>query len=126
VRAEGKMMREATVVLIVASWFVTYARANDVVSGMQLLEACQYKDDKVLEAICSSYINGFVAGLAILSSQYKDNFKVCFPQNSTGTQAQMIIVNYMAAHPEQLHFPASLIMGNALHIAFKCPDPEVK
>jgi fructose-specific phosphotransferase system IIC component len=61
------------------------------------------------------YITGVVNGLAVGGSR-----SVCLSSGVTGTQAVMIVQNYMREHPEQLNESAHVVIQRAISEAFPC------
>jgi Ssp1 endopeptidase immunity protein Rap1a len=67
---------------------------------------------------CISYIEGIADMVAGLWTP-KDT--ACFSPGINAGQLQDIVVNYLQDHPENRHWPATILVLQALHDAFPCP-----
>jgi Rap1a immunity proteins len=115
-------MRVTNAIIVVAMCtLATGSQAdNDETSGMQMLRACEAQD-ALLSGICQGWMTGLSTGLS-LRPWLDQNLPACLPPGLTGDQVRLIVIKFLKEHPEQLHYPASLIAGNALHSAFPCPQ----
>jgi hypothetical protein len=99
--------------------------------GYQLLQACQAAERSgqaispreeggaaVDVGVCIGYIEGAIDAFTIADR----SVLACAPNNIRLGQAKLIVRNYLAAHPEKLHWTASLLVTAALFEAFPCSD----
>lgn len=67
---------------------------------------------------------GFISGVADLNTMDLDILKThhawCVPDGVTTTQLAKVVVKYGNDHPEELHFPAVVVVAGALVGAFPC------
>ena len=86
-------------------------------SGNQLWSRCS-ADNHYEMGVCMGFVMGvadaMAAGSAILGS------RACLPQQSTGEQAQDVVMRYLEQHPEWRHQPAAGLVADALAEAFPC------
>jgi hypothetical protein len=83
------------------------------ITGSDLLELCENGDD-YSDGLCL----GFVIGVLDISF---DTRLYCL-EKATNKQITMVIVKWMRANPEELHFPAKWIVAKALFNVFPCRD----
>lgn len=97
--------------------------------GYQLLQLCQAAErldqeisprEEGITAVnfgtCIGYIEGVMDTLTIAHSPAL----ACVPKDIKLGQAQLIVRDYLAAHPKNLHSAASLLVTAALSEAFGC------
>lgn len=71
---------------------------------------------------CWGYVEGVIEGTAVTSLiTNQRGYPYCLPAGTTGLQEVNVVVKYMNAHPEHLHWPAGLVINTALKSAFPCP-----
>ncbi|WP_152036321.1 Rap1a/Tai family immunity protein [Bradyrhizobium ottawaense] len=95
-------------------------------SGAELYQACNEKNDSAGDLFCNAYMRGFLEGMttgigireALGASAY------CPPQEQaiSVTQGRLIAKQYFRENPQKLHTDAALILGLALIQAFPCGD----
>lgn len=95
------------------------------VDGSNLKSLCS-TDSGFQDGMCLGYIFGVTemldqpkgidssAGTAI-GRRY-----VCIPQNVVGSQLQAIVRKFLSENPEKLHWPAHILVNNAMIAAFPC------
>ncbi len=69
---------------------------------------------------CLGYLAGVIDQRAILSVGIKEVPNFCIPDSVTGAQLTKVIVRYGDEHPEELHYPAVVLINLAILKAFPC------
>lgn len=90
--------------------------AGQFLSGNDLVTECA-SDKSIERATCIAYVMGVLDSGVMYDTEYT---KVCPPDRMSAHQAAKIVVKYADNNPEQLHFPASILVHNALIKAFPC------
>jgi hypothetical protein len=62
------------------------------------------------------YCDGYIEGHA----ERSEIGRVCFREGMTNDQVQRVVIKYLNDSPEQLDFPAPLLISHALEKAFPC------
>jgi hypothetical protein len=101
--------------------------AMATLDGNDLLNGCK-EADSANASKKSSFTAGYCYGIVvstietsvILKDGIAPNFQSCVPTEMTNQQAVRIVIKYLQANPEQLHFPGSTLVIRALHKAFPC------
>jgi hypothetical protein len=93
-----------------------------VLTGNEPHGFCAARNGTDLDAACTQYVQGFLAGIEVAGygGKTKDDKIWCLPEGATVGQARLVIEKYMRENPEALHQPASLITALALMLAFPC------
>jgi hypothetical protein len=99
--------------LFIGSTSAEAAKFGVEITGSDLLELCENGDD-YSDGLCL----GFVIGVLDISF---DTRLYCL-EKATNKQIVMVIVKWMRANPEELHFPAKWIVAKALFNVFPCRD----
>ena len=99
--------------LLIGPTSVEAAKFGVEITGSDLLELCENGDD-YSDGLCL----GFVIGVLDISF---DTRLYCL-EKATNKQIVMVIVKWMRANPEELHFPAKWIVAKALFNVFPCRD----
>lgn len=85
-------------------------------SGTDLLERCQSKDDMPL-GICLGYIDA-VVDMAEIGEAPIPPGRILLPVGVQNGQLREIVVRYLHDHPKMLHYAASDLVYAALRKAF--------
>jgi hypothetical protein len=105
--------------IILLSLLVAILTAGAVraeVDGRKLLDWCQSKYDQ--KDFCLFYISGAEDGMQFVLEMIKKPY--CFPDGTTRSQTQGVVLTYLREHPQKLHLPAAGLIGEALAIAYSC------
>ena len=94
-------------------------------TGMTLLQMCEpdYSDNMIntsSKAVCKGYLTGitdFHAGGTNANVLHK---LWCLDKGVSSTQLRLIVVKYLKARPEELHFEGSSLVTGAFAQAFPC------
>ena len=94
-------------------------------TGMTLLQMCEpdYSDNMITtssKAVCKGYLTGitdFHAGGTNANVLHK---LWCLDKGVSSTQLRLIVVKYLKARPEELHFEGSSLVTGAFAQAFPC------
>ncbi len=100
-------------ILFMGSTSAEAAKFGVEITGTDLLELCENGDD-YSDGLCL----GFVIGVLDISF---DTRLYCL-EKATNKQIAMVIVKWMRANPEELHFPAKWIVAKALFNVFPCRE----
>jgi hypothetical protein len=103
-----------------------------VSTGTELLETCTKVnsvtrradnfDEWATDAVHTTMASGTCFGFIQAVEQFDDLASAfCGPEHFTYGQAKKIVIKYLNDHPEQLHLPATFLVGEALGAAFPCP-----
>ncbi len=86
------------------------------ISGHELFEACS---ETISRAVCASYVAGIADGLehAVIKGSKR---LICYPEKANVGQMTDVTRKYLSDNPEKRHLPASLLVFNALSVAFPC------
>jgi hypothetical protein len=88
-------------------------------SGNGLYESCT-SESNFEQGVCLGFVKGFIVAIELGELGREKLFNFCIPPNVTVGQGVDIFVNYLRAHPESRHLPASAILATALIEAFPC------
>ena len=103
---------------IAAMLAIVPAHAQDVSTGMGFYENCRpAPTNKILPAFCKTYIAGFASGLSY-------GHVACFPAGVSPDQLELVVTDWMRAHPAQLNQAPERMMRNALVDAWPCSPME--
>jgi hypothetical protein len=72
---------------------------------------------------CMGFIDGVIDSDTIAhhdKNGHQFGLKLCVPADTSGRQLAKIVVKYGDDHPQQLHFPAAVIVLLAMSDAFPC------
>ena len=116
------MKKLITAVLLTAA-LIPAASFASFKTGNTLLAECTNKGLEIVDFMDKSSCNAYIMGsedtheIAVLYlGEMKPLF--CLPKGATIGQRVKIVVKYMNENPEDLHFPASLILPMAFKKAF--------
>lgn len=94
-----------------------------VLNSMDGISQNHGAEDSMLAGFCMGYLYG-ITGVNVLyqvSLPSKDSLFFCSPKEGISTaQAVRVVVNYLRAHPEELHKQAMVLTLDALGKAFPC------
>ena len=89
------------------------AGATTFFTGNQLLEKCN-SDNTVHQVGCMAYVMGILDGATLNGS----NVPFVIPSSSDAGQLKDVVLKYLNSHPEHRHWPASMLVWNAMADAF--------
>ena len=73
---------------------------------------------------CLGFVDGFMSAASVAQAINLKAMPFCQPKEGISIdQARRIFLKYIAAHPEDLHSTAQLILAVALREAFPCDRP---
>ncbi len=121
---------------LLLGWMAPTHAANEF-TGNNLQIACrsfvamvygtgQVSDDGYDAGVCMGFLAGFPAGQEIqnyVGAGYKStalNRGYCVPEAANKGQIAQVLVKYLNAHPEKLHYQPGVLMYLALAEAFPC------
>lgn len=87
---------------------------------MQSSHCQHYVTDNYRNEVWDGECGGTVDSLLFLRESLPDGFKVCHPKGVTSAQAVRVVVNYLQAHPQDLHQPFRILAMTALSQAWPC------
>ena len=126
----GNVMRTLLSGLLVALVLVCPARSEGAdkpyqriwpATGNRLLESCRSED-----GVCLGWIIGLSDGIAILQIVGSstpggiDWQPVCTPKGVSPDQLKDVVVKFLVGHPEKRHEQASLLILEAMRLAWPC------
>ena len=93
-------------------------RAQAFLTGNQLYDYCESKNDAAKTGFCL----GFVVGTAETIGEVNtvNGSGTCFPLGATAEQTMDVTRRYLEAHPAERHEGATTLVANALLKAFPC------
>jgi Rap1a immunity proteins len=74
--------------------------------------------------LCIGYVTGAIDTYEVertTESLKNPGKSVCVPSDVRSTQLVRVSMKYADDHPEELHFPAPMVVWNAMLTAFPCP-----
>jgi hypothetical protein len=89
-------------------------------SGNELKKYCAGPTGGVAWGICVGFVSGSKQSWD-LAGQLHGPRLFCEPKGVTGDQFIAMTRKYLAANPEQLHYPAAGILFSMVEAAFPCP-----
>jgi hypothetical protein len=98
-------------------------------TGNTILEKCK-GSTPYDEALCAIYVAGvadtirFFAALPNSDSSPEGPKTLCVPKTVTQGQVGKVFAKYLNDHPQDLHFPATVLAFKSLVEAFPCPQGE--
>ena len=99
------------------------ANSSGFYKGVRLLSYCTVvPDEHVGEHFftsCRAYISAIAD--AISCTHGVGGFTASFPEGTSDEQLEGIVIKWLKAHPEKLHFAASGLVAAAFEEAFPCP-----
>lgn len=102
-------------------------------SGIDLLRQCRPINsqsgpnvgERVNAAYCFGYLRGLVEGNIAIPQWLADDEKAkgmfCVPPEGQNEQIARVVIQYLEAHPQDLHQSAVALSLAALYRAFPCP-----
>ena len=103
--------------LVLASLGTDPSHAGSLQDGQDLQQYCAEDAAHVEQAACFAYILGIADLLAGFEVK---GFRVCFPENVDLKLIVTTTEEYLADHPERLHYTADKLVLDALADAFPC------
>jgi hypothetical protein len=97
-------------------------------SGNAFLAACNTGRDKIMQAACNlwadGFLNGLAAGIAAASPEDVNPEKtiICFPKTATHGQLLPLILKYIKDHPADEDQPTASLAFQALQEKFPCKN----
>ena len=103
--------------LLVAALWTGPGHAGALQDGQDLKQYCAEDAAQVKQAVCFAYILGIAD---IIGGHDVKGFNVCFPENVNLKLIVSTTEEYLADHPERLHYTADKLVLDALADAFSC------
>jgi hypothetical protein len=123
-------MKKLALLLVIASIFgASPLMAEGFINGNELLDHCvQAQDKEKLSSHDTGHCFGFISGVTdlydILISEMIVKPAYCPPPNVSLIQMVNIVVKYLEAHPENLHYSGSSLAIRAYVEAFPCTQSQ--
>jgi hypothetical protein len=109
-------------VLILSLFSVVHASSSEAfLRANQLYSLCS-SEVKLDNAVCKGYILGL--NDSMYSGHLSNVFQVCYPDGLTIEQLRLVLIKYMEAVPEKLHFVAEGVIAEGLATVFQCQKLE--
>ena len=87
-------------------------------NGNKLLGTCQNESE-----IPWGYCLGYIVGIAeVLETEPLVGMGACLPKTATKGQLRIIVIKWLEANPQHLHFSAHSLVVKALSKAFPCKN----
>ena len=111
--------------LLLGSLFIPLPSAW-ALSGADLKDICERRE-ATFQLSCLMYVGGVSDGLNLAPGFYRRNENdaneiICFPEGVKQAVRKNLVVNYLAAHEDQLEFPAEVLIYMALKEAWPCAE----
>jgi Rap1a immunity proteins len=103
-------------VLFLAPLHAQVQASDGFTSGSELLLECEQS----VPLSCLKYLAG-LGHMHSVTAYYGRQPLYCMPDEVTVYQAQLIVVRYLRAHPEWLHYGSAHLATYAFAEAFPCP-----
>ena len=103
--------------LLVAPLWTGPGHAGTLQDGQDLKQYCAEDATHVKQAACFAYILGIAD---LVGGHDVKGFHVCFPENVDLKLIVTTTEEYLADHPERLHYTADKLVLDALADAFPC------
>jgi Rap1a immunity proteins len=115
----AKGAKKLILALIVALGTTQAAKSDKpVMNGMKLQQWCFGKENSLEKTACTVFRLGFISGVDWADIH---GAKVwCLPDDLATGQTELIVKKFIREHPEDLHEPATVIVGRALYLAYAC------
>jgi len=92
-------------------------------TGNALLNECK-KENSPSGLFCDGYIAGVADAHRAVSHSFRGMTRYCSPEHVTVHELRRVVVRWLQANPEQIHFAASSLVVQALHDAFPCGEKQ--
>ena len=71
--------------------------------------------------LCQGYIAGVWDTEVVSANMHHEKMKICLPDSKSIIQQETaVVLKYLENHPEELHYPGTVLVHNALIGAFHC------
>ena len=113
--------------------FSCFVLTLSLVSGVQASSSEAFLRANQLYSLCNSELKldnavceGYILGLndSMYSGHLSNVFQVCYPDGLTIEQLRLVLIKYMEAVPEKLHFVAEGVIAEGLATVFQCQKLE--
>jgi len=94
--------------------------------GIDLARACRNEAPAADQALCRGFLDGFTYGSQIaVGSEFIGQWrygtqKWCFPRDVGHEQVRQTLLDFAQKNTGMLHFPAAVVLANALATAYPC------
>ena len=97
---------------------------SDCKEAIAMIDTEKREYNSLEGATCFGYIRGVTQLYSFLTDIEVVNPRFCLPSQTNTTQLIRIIVTYLKEHSEELHYPAPVLVLNALNKAFHCTEQQ--
>ena len=115
-------MRQLGLGLLLAAMLVSGQAFATFMTGNKLMEHCrQGENDTIKGAISLGLCVGYAVSIAdVMEGQDVWDVRACLPEGVQQGQILDIVSQYLERQPAERHFPAPLLVAEALQDAFPC------
>jgi hypothetical protein len=118
-------MRVFWLALLTLISFNASAAPDKPLQGIDLARACR-SDVVTDQSLCRGFLDGFTYGSQIsVGSEFIGQWRYggqtwCFPREIDETRVRQTLLDFAQKNTGMLHFPAAVVLANALATAFPC------